>query len=268
MERGYSAAMEKRPVGLVGPVIGLVGRWDEDKQEFSVPSDYLRAMEAAGGVPETIPAGTAAFDELAAGMDGFILCGNASDLDPARYGQPRHPQVKTIHAERDDADWRVLEHAFRTRKPVLGICFGMQSLNVYRGGTLVQHIAAQVPGALDHANRQLEHLIALEPGSRLAEWTGGIRELLVNSTHHQSADRIGTGLRVAARAPDGVVEAIEGDSSDHFVIGVEWHPERMWETEPLAARIFRELVLAAARIPSSEESRGPAGTHSIVEKAQ
>ena len=260
--------MEHRYLGLAGPVIGIIGQWTEEKQRCYVSGEFLRAVDAAGGVPAMIPLLPAGVEKLVARMDGYILSGNASDMDPARYGQPRHPQVKTIQPERDETDWRVLEHVFRTRKPVLGICFGMQSLNVYRGGTLVQHIAAQVPGALDHANRQLEHLIALEPGSRLAEWTGGIRELLVNSTHHQSADRIGTGLRVAARAPDGVIEAIEGDSPDHFVIGVEWHPDRMWETEPLAARIFRELVLAAARIPSSEESRGPAGTHSIVEKAQ
>jgi putative glutamine amidotransferase len=144
----------------------------------------------------------------------------------------------------------------------------MQSLNVFRGGTLVQHIAEQVPGALSHENRQLGHAIALEPGSRLAEWTGGIRELQVNSTHHQSPDKIGTGLRVGARAPDGVIEAIEGESSDHFVVGVEWHPERVWETDPFAARIFRELVLAAARKLASEQSKRPAGTRSGVEKAR
>jgi putative glutamine amidotransferase len=90
----------------------------------------------------------------------------------------------------------------------------------------------------------------------------------VNSTHHQSLDRIGTGLRVAARAPDGVIEAIEGDNSDHFVMGVEWHPERTWDREPLSARIFRELVLAAARMPLKEGSKGPASARSIVEAAR
>jgi putative glutamine amidotransferase len=259
--------MERRK-GLARAVIGITGQWNEGKQRCFVSSEFLRAVDAAGGEPAILALVPSAVGKSAARMDAFILSGNASDIDPARYGQPRHPQVKTIQQDRDETDWRVLEHVYRTGKPVLGICFGMQSLNVYRGGTLVQHIAEQLPGALDHENRQLDHAIALEPGSRLAEWTGGIRELRVNSTHHQAPDKIGTGLRVAARAPDGVIEAIEAESSDHFVIGVEWHPERVWETEPFAARIFRELVLAAARKLPNEKSKRPAGTRSIVEKAR
>ena len=255
-------------MGLARPVIGITGKWNVGKQRCYVSEEFLSAVDAAGGIPSVISLVPGTAEKLAASMDGFILCGNASDIDPARYGQPRHAQVKTIQPERDETDWRVLEHVDRTRKPVLGICFGMQSLNVYRGGTLVQHIAAQVPGALQHENRDAEHAIEIDPASRLSKWAGGIRELLVNSTHHQSPDRIGAGLRVVARAPDGVIEAIEGDSPDHFVLGVEWHPERIWETEPLSARLFRELVLAAAREPSGGDSAGPARTHSIVEKAR
>lgn len=259
---------------LVRPVIGLVGRWDEQKQEYSVSQESLRAVEAAGGVPELIPFDPAGGEDLATRMDrmdGFLLGGNASDLDPARYGETRHPQVKTIHPRRDETDWQVIEHAFRTRKPVLGICFGMQSLNVYCDGTLVQHIAAQVPGALEHEGRGAEHAIELEAGSRLAGWAGGRRELLVNSTHHQAPDRIGKGLRVAARAPDGVIEAIEdaeieSNSPGHFLIGVEWHPERIWETEPLSARLFVELVRAAAG--KAAGSGMTVRTHSVVETSQ
>ena len=247
------------------PLIGITGRWNEQKMRCYLSDEFLRAVDAAGGAPTLIELVPGMVEKSAAGMDAFILAGNPSDIDPARYNQPRHPQVKTIQPERDATDWQILEHAYRTRKSVLGICFGMQSLNVYRGGTLVQHIAAQVPGALEHENRAVDHTIALEPGSRLAEWTGGIREVRVNSTHHQSPDRIGSGLRVAARAPDGVIEAIEGDSSDHFVLGVEWHPERIWETEPLSARIFRELVLAAARNSSTKNRKSPAGMHATVE---
>ena len=249
-------------------LIGLTCRWDETNGWYYLPADYSRAVAAAGGIPVQIPLIQGIVEELASRLDAFVLCGSPSDVDPARYGQPRHPQVTTIQPERDETDWRVLDHVFQKGKPVLGICFGMQSLNVYRGGTLVQDIPEQVRGALDHGNRELQHVIALEAGSRLAGWTGGIRELLVNSTHHQSPDRIGAGLRVAARATDGVIEAIEEDSSDHFVVGVEWHPERMLETEPLAARIFRELVLAAGRIASSKGAQGSGGTHSIVETAR
>lgn len=261
--------MEHLPVR---PVIGLTARWDEEKQRYTVANDYLRAVEAAGGVPALIPLIPAAVEELADsmdGMDGFILCGNPSDVDPARFGQPPHPLVRKIHAERDETDWRVLDHVFdhafdhAERKPVLGVCFGMQSLNVYRGGTLVQHIPAQVPGALEHENT--EHVVELDAGSRLAEWAGERQEIRVNSTHHQSVDAIGSGLRLAARSPDGVIEAVEGDSSDHFVVGVEWHPERIWETESLSARLFLELVRAAAKRRSGMVSDMVAGSQTIVE---
>ena len=260
--------MEHQVKGLARPVIGITGQWNQGKQRCIVSDDFLRAVDAAGGAPAMIALVPSGVEKSASHMDAFILTGNASDMDPARYGQPRHPRVKTIQQERDETDWRILEHAYRTRKPVLGICYGMQSLNVYRGGTLVQHIAEQVPGALAHEDRKHEHAIVLEAGSRLAEWTGGIRELQVNTTHHQAPDRIGTGLRVAARAPDGVIEAIEGESPDHFVVGVEWHPERVWETDPFAARIFRELVLSVPRELSTKQSKGTAGPRTITKTAR
>ena len=230
------------------PLIGLTCRWDEANGWYYLPEEYARAVAAAGAVPVQIPLIPETAGELAAGLDGFVLCGSPSDVDPARYGQPRHPEVKTVHPARDETDWQVLEHAFREKKPVLGICFGMQLLNVYRGGTLLQHIPAAVPAALEHKDRQTEHPIALEPGSRLHGWAGGTRELRVNSTHHQSVERPGGGLRVVARAPDGVIEGIEGDFPGHFVLGVQWHPERIWEKEELSARLFRELAQAASRV--------------------
>ena len=152
-----------------------------------------------------------------------------------------------VHPERDETDRRVLEEAFRGKKPVLGICFGMQSLNVYLQGTLLQHIPDSIPKALEHKNRQIRHPIVLEPGCQVAGWAGGAKELFVNSTHHQAVGKIGKGLRVVAKAPDGVVEAVEGDFPGHFVIGVQWHPERIWKEEPLSARLFAELVQAASK---------------------
>lgn len=228
------------------PLIGLTCRWDETNGWYYLPSDYTRAVAAAGGIPVQIPLIPGIVEDLASRLDAFVLCGSPSDVDPARYGQPRHPEVKTVHPDRDETDWRVLDHAFRNKKPVLGICFGMQSLNVYQSGTLLQHIPARIAGALEHKDRQTQHPVALAAGSRLAEWAGGTKEVLVNSTHHQSLDEVGRGLRVVARAPDGVIEAVEGDFPNHFVIGVQWHPERIWEKEPLSARVFQELVRAAA----------------------
>jgi putative glutamine amidotransferase len=170
-----------------------------------------------------------------------------------------------MQPEREDTDWRILDHAFRHRKAVLGICFGMQSLNVYRGGTLVQHIPEQVPGALQHDDREARHTVELDSGSTLVEWAGEAREILVNSTHHQAADMLGSGLRVAARASDGVIEAVEGEGSNHFVLGVQWHPERIWEAEALSARLFEELVRAAAASRRAADSSFSAGREKTVE---
>lgn len=227
------------------PLIGLTCRWEQANDWFYLSGDYSRAVAAAGGIPVQIPLLPEMVPELAARLDGFVLCGSPSDLDPARYSETRRPEVTLIHPDRDETDRQVLEHAFGEKKPVLGICFGLQSLNVYLGGTLLQHIPASVPGALDHKNRQLQHPIRLEPDSRMAQWAGESGEALVNSSHHQSVGRLGRSLRAVARATDGVIEAVEGDFPGHFVVGVQWHPERMWENEFLSRRLFRELVQAA-----------------------
>ena len=239
---------------LTKPLIGLTCRWDESNDYYYLTGDYSRAVVAAGGIPVQIPLIPDIVEEIAARLDGFVLCGSPSDVDPARYGQPRHPEVKMVHPERDETDYRVLEQVFQGKKPVLGICFGMQSLNVYLQGTLLQHIPDSIPKALEHKNRQIRHPVVLEPGCRLSEWAGGTKELLVNSTHHQAVGETGKGLRVVARAPDGVVEGVEGNFPGHFVVGVQWHPERIWKEEPLSARLFAELVQAASQRRARENT--------------
>jgi len=234
--------------GKVGnkPLIGLTCRWEEERDWYYLSSDYTRAVAAAGGIPVQIPLIPAITQEVAARLDAVVLCGSPSDVDPARYGQPRHPEVKMVHPDRDETDSQVLQQAFREHKPILGICFGMQSLNVFLQGTLIQHIPQFVPAAIEHKDRQARHPVYLEPGSRLAEWSAIPQPLRVNSTHHQCVERPGQGLQVVAHAPDGVIEAVEGKLPEHFVLGVQWHPERIWEQEPLSARLFRELVEAAS----------------------
>jgi putative glutamine amidotransferase len=229
------------------PLIGMTCRWSAKKQRHYLESAYSEAVAAAGGVPVLIPLVSGVAAELTARLDGIVLSGSGSDVDPQRYDQQRHADVTKIHPDRDETDFQVLDQAFREKKPVLGICYGMQSLNVYLGGSLVQHIPASVSGALDHDGNDVRHEVMLEPGSRLSDWIGGARHVEVNSAHHQSVDRPGHGLRVAALSPDGVIEAVEGQFEDHSVIAVQWHPERIWHNERLSARLFTELVNAAAK---------------------
>ena len=228
------------------PLIGLTCRWDAEKQRDYLESEYSEAIIASGGVPVLIPLISGVATELTARLDGIVLSGSGSDVDPKLYRQKRRAEVTQVHPERDETDLQVLEQAFREKKPVFGICYGMQSLNVYLGGSLVQHIPASVSRSIEHDGPAVRHEILLEPGSQLSAWLGGTTEVQVNSTHHQSIDKLGLGLRVAAVAPDGIVEAVEGGYPDHFVIAVQWHPERIWRHERLSARLFAELVDAAA----------------------
>jgi len=244
------APSKQNPMSTPGnqkPLIGLTCRFSDRDDWYYLQVDYSRAVAAAGGIPVMIPLVPETAAELAARLDALVLCGSASDVDPARYRQPTHPMVKTIHSERDETDYQVLEHAFAEKKPVLGICYGMQLLNVFLKGTLIQHIPECVPGAIEHEDPATRHRIAIEPETQLAGWSGGAREITVNSTHHQGIQNLGLGLRVAARADDGMIEAVQGEFASHFVLGVQWHPERIWKEEGVSREIFSELVRAAQR---------------------
>ena len=232
------------PANHQKPLIGLTCRWDEVKNTYFLPVEYSNAVAAAGGIPVQIPLIPKIAAEIAARMDAFVLTGSPSDVDPDRYGQPRHPKVLRVHQNRDATDVAVLKHAFRTRKPILGICYGMQALNVYLGGKLIQHIPDAIPNALNHQSEETRHKVSLEPGSKLQKWARA-PQVAVNSTHHQAVEKPGKGLKVVAQSPDGVIEAVEGNFRGQFVIGVQWHPERIWEQEPLSARLLIEFVKAA-----------------------
>jgi len=232
---------------------------------------YERAVELAGGEPVRIPLDKAPAEvmKLIEGCDAVLLPGSKADVDPAKYDAPRHPHTAAADRARDTVDELLLQDAYNMRKPVLGICYGLQMLNVYRTGTLLQHIES----AVNHeAGRQVPvaHTVEVEPGSRLAGILPAVREghvfsragighknvaasaregnvvIPVNSSHHQSADVIGDGLRVVARCPeDGIIEAVEGTSADHFVLAVQWHPERSVDDDEPSRAIFRALVEAA-----------------------
>ncbi len=191
--------------------------------------------------------------KLIRSCDAVLLPGSKADVDPAKYKVATDPKTAAADPGRDAVDELLLQDAYNLRKPVLGICYGLQILNVYRHGTLLQHIES----AINHeAGRDvpIAHTVKVDMGTRLgrivlpgadAGHDGGTA-IAVNSSHHQSAENIGEGLRIVARCPeDGIIEAIEGTSPDHFVLAVQWHPERSVEDDAGSRAIFQALVEAA-----------------------
>jgi len=220
---------------------------DPEYAERSLPQ-YERAIELAGGKPVCIPLDQSppAVMKLIERCDAVLLPGSKADVDPAKYQAKPHPKTAPADVRRDTVDQLLLQDAYNSRKPVLGICYGLQSLNVHRKGTLVQHIES----AVNHvAGRKVpvSHSIQIDAGSKLASVANSPQSPLVisvNSSHHQSVAVIGEGLRVVATCPeDGVIEAIEGTAPDHFVLAVQWHPER--SDDEASREIFKALVQAA-----------------------
>ncbi|MFZ0540920.1 MAG: gamma-glutamyl-gamma-aminobutyrate hydrolase family protein [Candidatus Sulfotelmatobacter sp.] len=224
-------------------------------------SQYERAVEQAGGEPVRIPLNQSSAEimkvelsKIRESCDGVLLPGSKADVDPAKFGVQRSPHTVAADPRRDAVDELLLQDAYSLRKPVLGICYGLQSLNVYRAGSLIQHIPDFLPEDLrkkiNHEagkNVAVAHTVEIESNSKLEEILGrGGKRIPVNSSHHQSADVIGDGLRISARCPDdGIIEALEGTIPDHFVLAVQWHPERSIDQDEPSRAIFRALIKAA-----------------------
>jgi putative glutamine amidotransferase len=221
---------------------------DREYAERSLPQ-YERAVEIAGGTPVRIPLDQtpAAVMNLIERCDAVVLPGSKADVDPSKYNARRNEKTASSDARRDTVDELLLQDAYNMRKPILGICYGLQILNVQRSGTLIQHIESPIN---HEAGRKVPvaHMVEVDAASRLAgiiKATPGL-EIPVNSSHHQAADVVGDGLRVVARCPqDGIIEALEGTSPDHFVLAVQWHPERSVEDDEASRSIFQALVEAA-----------------------
>jgi putative glutamine amidotransferase len=222
--------------------------------------NYLRAVENAGGeaVLLSLVMSADSLKREAATLDGVLLTGSPADVDPAHFGAKRHPATEAADAARERTDFALLEHALAATKPVLAICYGIQSLNVFLGGSLIQDIPSELGTSICHSPEEEDlpgggevpdaiHGTSFDPGHVLA-LAGAVRTE-VNSWHHQSVLEPGSGLRVTSRAPDGVVEAVEMFDRSNWVVGVQWHPERM-PADSLAQALFRELV-ASARIASA-----------------
>jgi putative glutamine amidotransferase len=193
-------------------------------------------------------------DSVVDHLDAICLSGAINDVDPLRYGREPHPGLGPVVPRRDATDMLLLSAAEERRLPVLAICFGIQSLNVYRGGTLVQDITAEVDGALKHMQAgeiaRPSHNINITEGSLIAELAGGTTAA-VNSHHHQAVDRAGRDLEPIAWAADGVIEAVIDSRPGHFVLGLQWHPEVGWENDLLSQAIFSHFVTEARQSASA-----------------
>jgi putative glutamine amidotransferase len=214
--------------------------------------NYLRAVEQAGGTPVEISLALPSNElrALAGTLDAIVLPGSPADVNPARYNAPRRPESADADADLERTDNALLEHAFAEGKPVLAICYGMQILNVYLGGSLIQDIPSELRTAIQHtwdgASKGAPepfHAVRFAPDSRIAKAFGAL-DAEVNSSHHQSIREPGRNLRIAGRAPDGVAEAVEWTGDSNWVTGVQWHPERM-SGDALAKALFRELIATA-----------------------
>ncbi|HJQ33231.1 MAG TPA: gamma-glutamyl-gamma-aminobutyrate hydrolase family protein [Pyrinomonadaceae bacterium] len=231
------------------PLIGITTRHELETERFYLARFYAEAVEAKGGVPLHIPLIPEPdyIGSVVSRLDGVLLPGSASDVDPLRYGSDPHTQLGQVHPLKDETDLLVLKEVERRRLPLLAICFGMQVWNVSRGGTLIQDIASEVPKALKHEQGaprdRRSHGITLHEESLLYRLAGG-GSALVNSHHHQALEKIGEGLQATAWSPDGLIEAVEDLREGRWAVGVQWHPEIGWAKDDLSGAIFSAFVEA------------------------
>lgn len=236
------------------PRIGVPWRTSEEERAGNRPKTegYLEAVERGGGHGVLLPLSDP--DELRKairGLDGFVLPGSPADVEPAEYGAVNGGKSEAADPLRERTDRAILGHAFEAHKPVLAICYGCQLLNVYLGGSLVQDIRSETRTTIPHRRKDLtpepqedpRHEVSFTAGSRLARMAGAL-DAVVNSSHHQSIAKPGRQLRITGQSSDRIVESVEWIGDANWIIGVQWHPERM-PGDTLAERLFAELVAAA-----------------------
>lgn len=246
------------------PVIGIGSDINVNpghRDRAFVYTTYVESLRRAGAIPVLIPPQPENASEIVKELDGILLAGG-DDCDPAEYGEERHPSVEPMDPRRQNNDLSLARAARDHGIPTLGICLGLQVMNVSAGGTLVQDIDSQLETEIQHASipeDRARHDVVIEQGTRLASIVGN-RQLNVNSSHHQAIGNVATGLRVTAHAPDGIVEGLE-DPKHPFYVGVQWHPEDMGGDHSASA-IFGAFVEAARKYAAekrSESEISPAG---------
>jgi putative glutamine amidotransferase len=247
--------------------IGIPWRTTEEQRqgERKKLDYYFDSVRRAGAEPidVALDQSNTALSAQLTDLDGFVLPGSPADVNPARFGAPIHPKTAPFDANREQTDGQILEHSFKTGKPVLAICFGCQFLNVYQQGTLVQDLKSERQDVLPHGDTDLppgakkgdlQHPATFESGSLLVQLNGGPTGT-INSSHHQAIDKPGKDLVVTAHAPDGTIEAVEYNGGSGWVVGVQWHPERMPD-DALAQKLFSEFVAAAERARNARDLVG------------
>ncbi len=228
------------------PVIGITTRVRADERMYAINFDYVQAVERAGGIPILIPSSGAESARCVERLDGLLLPGGP-DIDPQVYGGTMHEAVYGVNPARDAAEFAVLREAMRLEIPILGICRGAQLINVAHGGTLIEHLDETEEGIVHRINgtNGVRHQVEILSGTIVSEIVGtSVVEPI--SFHHQAVRDLGAGLKVAAVAPDGVIEGVVGDGYP-FLVGVQWHPEMTAAEDPSQQAIFDAFVQAAQK---------------------
>lgn len=242
------------PNGPNRPRIGIPWRTSLEEVGEDLPKirNYLEAVQRAGGEPVLLSlAHPESLEGQLEGLQGFVLPGSPADVNPREYGAVNRGKSEAADQPRENTDRAILGHAFAEQKPVLAICYGCQLLNVYLGGTLIQDLKSEPRTTLAHRKKDLtpeplddpRHEVRFVPSSQLAAMAGSTKAA-VNSSHHQAVEKPGQQLRITGEASDGTVESVEWTGDANWVIGVQWHPERM-QGDALAERLFSELIAAA-----------------------
>lgn len=232
----------------VKPIIGITPSHNTENDDTSLRPTYPRAIRAAGGLTILLPLEGTDEDwrQLAAMCDGFLFSGGP-DLHPFLFGDETHSACGNVSPVRDSMEIRLLKAAMELKKPILGICRGIQLLNVALGGTIYQDIPSQMERTFPLAHKQPfyytvpSHHVDIKKGSLLSKASGGLERISVNSQHHQAIKDAAPGLIPVGWAPDGVIEAVEKPDYPFF-LGVQWHPEYLWPNDPAAMGLFRLFV--------------------------
>ncbi|WP_232696063.1 gamma-glutamyl-gamma-aminobutyrate hydrolase family protein [Brevibacillus daliensis] len=232
------------------PVIGITTFLSEKSNYSSVNANYIDSIYAAGGIPLTIPIvrGETEYEPYVTMVDGLLFTGG-NDVAPYFYGEDPLKEVNSISSVRDEYEFALFRKAYEQKKAIMGICRGIQLINVALGGSLFQDINKQIPDTIGHypketATDELYHAIKIVENSRVHEIFGADR-IYTNSFHHQSCKLLGTNLVATAFSEDGVIEAFES-TEDRYLMGVQWHPECMTKRHPMFLKLFSSFVEAAS----------------------